>query len=365
MQNKILINTGFYLLLLLAFSITIFPIASYLLALVVFAIWFADFLIFREPSVLERPLFYPIVGLNFFILLSWILSRIHGGDSHLLVLGVPFLFYLIIPGFVVTGEQRKMLLWTFIGGVVLSTGFAFSNWWSFAPDYMEAFLIKQPLLSLIVVAFCIVAGFYAEAPDFRDRLFLGLVALPFAAAMILSLDKAATMALFLSLLLVALIKGRDVLLPTAAMTLLLIVVFAGIGYFTESKLALKEYAVFVLNPFERIGDSPHVLANAGFFGDATLDSGIGKADYSGDYFFLGLITRSGPPVFLLILWILIERARESFFKRRKVTDVEVRSYHMSVLLIIFALIILNTYGNAFEFPQVLLISSFILGVSEI
>jgi hypothetical protein len=66
-----------------------------------------------------------------------------------------------------------------------------------------------------------------------------------------------------------------------------------------------------------------------------------------------------------LLWILIARAAESYTIRRKVSDVEARSYHMAVLLLIFVLFILNFYDDAFAYPQVILASWLIMGVSEI
>ena len=366
MHSKILVNAGFYLLLLFALSITIFPPAAYLLALAVISIWLLDLLIFREPRFVDQPLFYPIIALNVFIILAWVLSRLHRGNLDLFLLGPSFVFYLAVSGFVISSEQRRMLLWTFVAGVIVAVGTALTNWWALFPVEMTPIWIGRQSMFLVALAFSAVVGFYVEALDLRERFFLGLVAIPLALTLILSLEKACIMALFLALILAALLRGGRVLIPIAFMAIAMLTVFLLVSHLFDGDAAIREYADFAVAPFKEIASGPSELDAVGFFGGTTSRNEFRPTDENqANPFFLDLPLKYGPPVFIVLLWILIARAAESFTKRRKVADVEGRSYHMAVLLLILSLFILNLYGDALAYPQVILVSWLIMGVSEI
>jgi hypothetical protein len=156
MYNKISNNVGFYFLLLFALTITVLPALSYLLAVAITLIWLLDVLIFRDIELIGQPLFFPIIGFAVFSIIVLTISEICGGIYSLAFVGPLLMFSLIMPGFVISGEKRKMILWSFIAGVVLASGLDIISWWGETSGFAAAaYHPGLPLSFLVALAFCI------------------------------------------------------------------------------------------------------------------------------------------------------------------------------------------------------------------
>ncbi len=179
MHNKLLINIGFYLLLIFAFSVSIFPPVAYAAAAGLMVLWMMDLLIFREPEFTDMPLYYPILGFLAIFLVSWIVARLYGSYNDFIYLALLSIFYFIVPGFVVTNEQRRMVLWTFAAGILLYSGTKLVIFWSsLTQPGRESIEIGNSHIALITLAVCVLIAFFAESRGLFERLFQAFVCLP-------------------------------------------------------------------------------------------------------------------------------------------------------------------------------------------
>ena len=366
MYNKRLGNAGFYLLLLFAFLITVWPRASYYLAIGIFLLWLSDTVIFHEVELSEMPLFYPILIFNVFLILAGGLSLINGIYSPYIAVGLLSLIYFIVPGFVMSGERRKMVLWSFIAGVVLTSGIQLITLWGNASEIQTApFWPGHPLMFQIALSLCILIAFFAEAEDLREKLFLGLVALPPALTAILTLDKAVILVIIVGILLVGIFRDRTILIPAALAVVILFSGIFGISYDIEKKITPREYLAFVLSPINEIYNNNDVIKQAQFFGDDAIPSNAVRKSNVEESFFLKMLRDVGPPALIVFLWIFVEQARGSFSRQKKILPSETRAHHLGVLLILTAIVIMNLYSSAFEYGAPVLESWMIIGMSEI
>lgn len=366
MHNKLLINVGFYLLLIFAFTAAIYPPIAYTAAAGLLLLWLLDLLIFREPEFIKTPLYYPILGLIVLLLASWLVAIIHGSANDFVYLAFLSIFYFVVPGFVVTSEQRQMIFWTFATSILLYSGIELINWWASLPSLgHETIAIAQPHIAFLALAVCILAAFLTEAKGLYAKLFHVLVCLPPLALALLTPDKAFILALFVVLFSIALFRNIRLLYPIGIVILMAVLGLGGIHYYLERNLDIMGFGDFILIPIKAAINDPDIITGASFFGVRAFALDFNLYPDSRSIFLLELIKGSGPAAFLMIVFIFIERMRESYFKRRKVVLSEEKSYHLAVLMAVGALFILNMYGTAFFYPNVVLVSWMILGMYEI
>lgn len=366
MHNKHLISAGFYLMLIFSLAAAIFPLLAYLAASLLFMLWLLDLLIYREPEFIRMPLFYPILGFMAILMISGLISVIYGIENNYVYLALLSLFYFVVPGFVITNEQRRKILWTFAAGVLIYSGIRLIDWWvGMTQPVNEVFQLAQPQLSLIAMAVCVMAAFIIEAEGWMEKLFFVLVCLPPIAISVLAADKVLILALIAIVLALAIIRDRRLLIPIGILALISILGLGGIHYYLERNFDIVGYGELLLAPFESALYNPNIVSGASFFGGGIFAQGHVSDPNAGNSFFLSLIEISGPPAFLLSIYMFIERARESYFKRRKVTLAEEKSYHLAVLLLIVALFVLNLYDAAFIYPNVVLATLMIMGIYEV
>ncbi len=291
MHNKILINAGFYLMLLFSFSVTVYPVAAYFLALGIFLIWLLDVIIFRDPGISAQPLFFPILGFNVFIIVAWFLHWVYGAEFQLAYVGLLSMFYFIVPGFVITGEQRRMILWTFIAGAMLMGVFHLIMWWAtFSSPTIMFSPLATPLSFAVILAFCVVTAFYAESLRLKDKLFYFLVSIPLFLVIIFSDDKSAMMILILALLAVGVFVERTIFIPVA---LALVIFFSGIldvRYLVERNVSFSEYAEFAKSPAEELSENKDIVIETSFFGSSLYEPAFNDVgSENNDSFFMTLI----------------------------------------------------------------------------
>jgi hypothetical protein len=366
MYNKRLSNAGFYLLLLFAFLVNVWPQASYYLAIAIFLIWLSDTIIFREVELVELPLFYPILGFNVVLILAWALAQLNGINFPYFGVGLLTLFYFIVPGFVMSGERRKMVLWSFIAGVVLVSGLHLITWWDNASGIQVGTnWPRYPLMFQIALVLCVLLAFFAEAEELKEKLFLGLVAFPPALTAILTLDKAVILVIIFSILVVGIFRDRIILIPTALAALILFSGVFGISYNIEKRITPIEYLEFVRSPLNEIQKNHKVIEQAQFFGVDANPTAAATASNVEDSFFLKMLRDAGPPVLIVFLWIIVEQTRGSLSRQKKALSREARAHHVGVLLVLAAIIIMNLYSSAFEYGSAVLAAWMIVGMTEI
>ena len=366
MYNKRLGNAGFYLLLLFAFLVTVWPGASYYLAIAIFFIWLSDTIIFHDVELVELPLFYPILAFNVVLILAWALSQLNGINFPYVGVGLLALFYFIVPGFVMSGERRKMVLWSFIAGVVLVSGFHLITWWDNASGIRIATNGPgYPLMFQIALVFCILLAFFAETEDLREKLFLGLVALPPALTAFLTLDKAVILVIIFGILMVGIFRDRIILIPTALAVLILFSGIFGISYDIEKRITPKQYLEFVLSPMNDILKNHKAIEQAKFFGLDANSTAATTASNVKDSFFLKLLKDAGAPALIIFMWIIVEQVGGSLSRQKKAKSREARAHHLGVLLVLAAIIIMNLYSSAFEYGSAVLATWMIVGMTEI
>ncbi len=364
MHNKILINSGFYLLLLFAFSITVYPTAAYVLAGAIFLIWVLDLLIFRETDINELPLFYPILSFAAVLLAGGMVSLIYGHIFPYAYVALLSFFYFIVPGFVRSGEQRRMVLWTFIAGAMLVTGLHLILWWAtFTNITMRLKPLSTPSLFMVTMAFSFLLSFYAESRSIREKVFLAMVSIPFALVVILSGDKTAMLFILIVIILIAIFRDRSIFIPLGLAILFILSGAFGIDYYIEQDFMPSTFKEFIMHPIEQIKSSPETVLATSFYGEAALPNESSAA--AGQSFFLDLIRFAGPPAILLLFWVLFEKAREAYFKHRRSVEQQPRAYHLISLLTVIAAVVMNFYGPAFEYPSIILASWLIWGMSQI
>jgi hypothetical protein len=366
MHNKILTNTGFYLLLLFTFSVTVYPVASYVLAAAIVLIWLLDLLIFKETDIVDLPLFYPLISFTVVIVLGWVLSVIFKHDFPYIFMAVLSLFYFIIPGFVRSVEQRRMILWTFIAGAMLVASLHLIFWWAtFTNITIRLRPLPQPSLFMVALAFAFIVSYYAESDSIREKIFLSLVAFPLALVVVLSADKATIFFLLVIIFIVGVLYDRTIFIPFAVAMFFLLSGAFGIDYFIQQNLLPINYKEFLSQPLIEIENNHQAVLVSSFYGQVPTAEINSVIPHKGHSFFASLIEQAGPPAILLLFWVLFERAREAYFKHRRSTKHQPRAYHLIALLTVLAIIIMNTYGAVFQFPSIVLATWLILGMSEI
>jgi hypothetical protein len=363
MHNKILINIGFYILLLFAFMIPIHAIAAYVLAALIFLVWFVDALIFKELGMSDKQLYYPLISFDIFLILGWIVAALYGREFPLVYVGFLALIYFIVPGFITTVEQRRMVIWTFLAGTMLMVGLHLIEWWRSTSTSANINLhITQPLLTFISMAFAILIALYAESRDYKEKLFLALVTLPLAMIMFLSGDKAILVAMLAIVFIAAVIRDRMLLIPFLFLILIMFTEAFEVKYYLQKSMGSGDMELFIRQLPDTFDKNLNKILDVEFYGDAAADQPL--ADSTGT-FFLDFLLKAGPPAILFLFWILLERAREAFFKNRRLSAEESHPYHLAVFLTICALIVLNFYDQPFLYPQIILASWMLWGMSEI
>jgi len=360
MHNKHLMNAGYYLLLIFSFTVALFPSISYMAALLISVVWLVDLAIFKEPKFQNMPLFFPLMALSIFIAAAGVVSGFQGGHYRHLNLALLPLYYFVVPGFIITVEQRRMILWTFCGGILLHAGLRIIGWWG---GLRNADMLAQPFLSFYIFVICIMIALFAESRGIRERIFYLLTILPLLASSFLSYSVLLILVLFVTAVVLALVRQRWLLAPIAIAIGLALYASNDAGPGAGGGTLLAQVKSTIILPFTAAKSDDSIITGARFFGAGNRlpVSGI----YSGNSYFLDIIRSFGPPSFLLILYILVERGRESFFKRKKVTLAEEKTYHLAVLLVIAAIFATNLYDNAFNFSNVVLVAWMILGLSEV
>lgn len=362
----ILIRLGFYIILLFSLSVSVFPRFAYVLAIAASCIWLLEFLIFRDISWASSPLFIPIVGFAVFSMIAWFLSYLLYDRSPVPCVAAFSLFYFVGKNFVRSSEKRKMIVWTFISGVVLASGIdLFYRWGSLFDPGLSQSPLSGSLPFLMMLVFCVVIAYYAQARDYTEKLFFGLISLPVAVLAVLVFDRAIIVILFLILIGIGILKDRTILLMAG---FAIIVIFSGLFGIRE-KIAgstnVHDLIELAQSPASVIKLNSDAISGAGFYGGSGELSQIDVRTTLDEPFFIRLIKYSGPPSLILFVWIMIERARRDLARIRKISFPEARAYHLASLLVVVSVSISSLYVSAPGCSSAVLALWLLLGMAEI
>ncbi len=356
---------GFYLLLLFSFSVAVFPRLSFVLAAAAFFVWLLEIVIFRKLDWVSSPVFYPIAGFISFSILAFLISAVLYGRNLLPCAAFFSVLYFVAREFVPSPEKRKMIVWTFISGVVLAAGIdLFQRWGNlFDLGYMEG-TSDASLSFLMVLVFCLVIAYYAQAEKFSEKIFFGLITLPVAVVAFFSFDWAVVVILLLIFLSVGIIKDRTVLVVFILAAVIVVTgVFGAREHIIETIDAgrIRDFISLPLMALERQGEA---VTGVGYYGVDKLSPDETAGVVSEGSFVFSLLKRSGPASVLLFFWILIEQARRDWLRLKKIPYREFRAYHLASLLIVAAVFVSGFYAPALTCAPVILGLWLLLGMAE-
>jgi len=328
----------------------------------ILVIWVFELLMFRNRGWIEEPLFYPIAGLFLFSFLSIILSAIFADEIHISYLGLFSFFILLTRRFIRFPEKRKMIIWTFISGVVLTSGLDLIGRLATEPfDIYSSLPASENISFMMLIVFGFVLAYYAESSSVKEKIFFGLVSLPMAIVAILSFNKAAILFLIIIVVIVGISKDRTILIPLGLMILAVVIDLFGI----KQIIVADDIIAFLFRPFTDIVSNIYFIDNARFFGSTNVPAPYIPAHYFDRNYLLKMIFEFGPLLLLLFFWIIGEKTRMNFIRFKKIKNREIRAYHLGTLLTIIAALLMNFYGSTFDSKTAVLAFWMILGMSEV
>jgi hypothetical protein len=359
--SKTFSKAGFYLIILFTFFVPLSPAISSLAAILAFALWILEQVIFRNTDWIQEEMFYPVAGFAFFTLLSFLVTRIYSSVTILPYTGYLAVFYFVVHRFVSLSEKRKMIIWTFIAGVVLSS--AIDIVMRFSLSGLERSVIDPAsgkISFFIMVVFSLILAFYAEGRNLKEKLFFGLISVPLAAMAIMTFNLYVILSLLFLALLIGILKDRTALVPVA---IFIAIYFSGIFNGGQEISAAGVFNI-AKSPIKDIIENSVNLANISFFGMKS-GSEIIEAGRFTDSFFIKLLLGAGPPAFFLFIWILFKQFRSELVKFRKITFREMKAFHLGIILAVGSFILLSLEGSVFDSSSAVLVFWMILGMSEI
>lgn len=361
-----LIKLGFYIILLFSLSVSIFPRHAYILAIAAFCIWLLNLLIFRDTSWTSSSLFNPIAGFTAFSIIAWLIWWLLYSRSPVPCLAVFSPFYFVAKSFVRSPEKRKMIVWTFISGVILASGIdLFYRWGSLFDMSISPDFTSESLSFLMMLVFCIVLAYYAQTNNHSEKLFFGLISLPLAVLAALAFDTAIIVILLLISIGVGILKDKTILIVVG-----LIIIIASSGLFKISGRIAESADAYglielVRSPANAIEENIDVISRAGFYGAGRNQSQMDVGTIPDEPFLISLIRFSGPPSLILFVWIMIQRARRDMARIRKISFVEAKAYHLASLLIVISVSISSLYVSMPGCSSTILALWLLLGMAEI
>jgi hypothetical protein len=364
--SAILIRIGFYIVLLFSLSVSIFPRFAFFLATAAFSVWLLEFFIFRDTSWVSSPLFNPIAAFAAFSVVGWLLPGLLNNGNPAPCMAVFSIFYFVAKRFVRSSEKRKMIVWTFISGVVLASGINLFYRWgslfdmSFSPDYSMG-----SLPFLMMLAFCVLIAYYLQTHDYTERLFFALISLPITVLTVLVFDRAIIAILLLVLVGAGILKDKTVLIIVG---LVIVAVFSSPFGFTEKIVESADafnLIEIVRSPANGIAQNFDMISDVGFYGAGDNLSQMEVKTAPDEPFFLALIRYSGPPALILFILIMIVRARRDLARIRKTSFPETKAYHLVSLLIVISVSISSLYVAMPGCSSAILALWLLLGMAEI
>jgi hypothetical protein len=359
--SKTFSGAGFYLVLIFSFFVSVYPAVAYIAAFLAFGLWILEQLIFRNADWIQEEMFSPVAGFIVFTLIASIVARIYSSTSILPYTGYLALFYFVVQRFVSFSEKRKMIVWTFIAGVILSS--AVNTIKKISGAEFDSAIINsasQEISFFLLMVFGTILAFYSESDSPGEKLFFGFLSLPLVAIAVLTLNIHTILIMLVLFIVVGIAKDRTALIP---LCIYLVIFFSGI-FDIKTGFSLPEIINILNSPVRDLLANFRAIENLSFYG---IFNGQGGAvlDPETRSSFIKLLAASGPPALLLLLWILVKQFRIDFVKFRKTALREMKAFHLGIVLAIASFIALNLFGSIFDSNPAILVFWMIMGMSEI
>ncbi|OQX91418.1 MAG: hypothetical protein B6D58_08255 [candidate division Zixibacteria bacterium 4484_95] len=339
-------------------------------------IWIAQNIAYRRKSWTKYPLFKPLCALIGFKLIVLLVSGYQGSfGSPFEQLTLPLLYFMV-PAIVVNSQRRRKVMWLLIAGAILASGIGIIKYFSGIESRVSSIVSGYyTLASYLTVVLGLVLAMFVFSKKIGEKLFLGLVSLPFIAGIIFTFVRACYFVTGIFVLLLGILKDKRLLIPVVVVILLLLM-FSPQSINTvsqrfdfSSKEALSERDVLLQKGLSKVDD-------VGFFGyginsfpalyNVLADPDIkDKSINTWHNMYLEFLLDGGPLLLLILLWILIAQARYSWAIYRKTQTEEQKTYQLGILLFIIYLVVVGFFADPLRDPIISMLTWLVLGLSLI
>ncbi len=374
--NPYLNNIAFYLVLLFAIVLPLSNALAEAIAVAILVIWIAQNIAYRRKSWTKYPLFKPLCALIGFKLIVLLVSGYQGSfGSPFEQLTLPLLYFMV-PAIVVNSQRRRKVMWLLIAGAILASGIGIIKYFSGIESRVSSIVSGYyTLASYLTVVLGLVLAMFVFSKKIGEKLFLGLVSLPFIAGIIFTFVRACYFVTGIFVLLLGILKDKRLLIPVVVVILLLLM-FSPQSINTvsqrfdfSSKEALSERDVLLQKGLSKVDD-------VGFFGyginsfpalyNVLADPDIkDKSINTWHNMYLEFLLDGGPLLLLILLWILIAQARYSWAIYRKTQTEEQKTYQLGILLFIIYLVVVGFFADPLRDPIISMLTWLVLGLSLI
>jgi hypothetical protein len=359
--SKTFSKAGFYLILLFSFSISVFPAFAHVIAAAAFILWIVEQIIFRNFDWVKEDMFFPIAGFILFTFLGFLISRPDSFDLILPYTAYLALFYFVVQRFVSLSEKRKMVIWSFITGVVMSSGIKIID--ALSSSNFEKSLaapVSEDISFSMLIALAMALAFYSEGKMAREKLFFVFISIPLVAVAILSFNESLVLIALVLILIAGVMADRSLLLVLA---IYLAFIITGVLEF-ENIFSISGLHQRLSLPVNEAVENYDIIKNVSFYG-AHISPAALSAEYAPKSYFLKLLINYGPPALILFGWIIVKQLQMDFVKFHKISFREMKAFHLGAVITIISFILLSFFGTVFESHSIILIFWMVLGMSEI
>lgn len=358
--SKTFSKAGFYLILLFAFSVSVFPAFAHIVAGIAFLLWIIEQIIFRNFDWLNEDMFYPIAGFIIFTFLGHIIFRPSSSDFVLPYTAYLAGFYFVVRRFVAFSEKRKMVIWSFVTGVIMSSGIRIIDAFSLHGfDKSLTSPVSGNITFTMLIALAMVLAFYSEGKTVREKLFFIFISVPLVAVALLSFNESLVLIAMVLILIAGILADRSLLLVFAVY---LAFIITGVLEF-ENIFSLSELFQRLSLPVKEVSRNIEVVKNVSFYGANFAAIAPGTIEVNS--YFLKLLLSYGPLSLILFGWIIAKQLQRDFVKFHKISFREMKAFHLGAIITVLSFILLSLFGTVLESHSTILIFWMILGMSEI
>jgi len=352
-------NAAYYLVLLFAFLLMISNALAETIAIVLLGIWVAQSLAYRRKEWLQYPLFMPIAALVIYKTIVISVSGYQGNfGSAFEQLALP-LIYFILPTIIVTSERRGMVIWLFLSGAVLASGFGIIQ---FLADVVPraTSIVSGPvtlgIFLVVALGFAITKLAYAKSAN--ERLFLIFIIVPLLLALIFTRTRIAYLSLTVILLITGIIKERRILVGLIVLTIGMYFVFPKSMDFIIERFNFQNKSELYGNRGILLEYGMSYVDNVDYFGyginsfpalvDVYADSRFKSRETLTAWhnMYLDSLFDGGPILLFILIWLIMAQGWYSFNRFRKTRVTSQKVYQFGILMLLIGVLIIGMTDNA-------------------
>jgi hypothetical protein len=370
-------NIAYYLLLVYSFVLMLSIQLAEFMAVLMLVIWLAQTLVYRRKDWLGYPLFLPIMALLLFNILVLLASGHKGGFGRVIEQLTLPLIYFIAPSIVVNSERRARVVWVVIAGACLAAGIGVIRY--LAGDVARAATFTSGCTTLayfLAVAIAMALAIFVYSEKSSEKVFLGLVMLPLALGLILTLTRAGYLAAGLSLVILGLFKERKLLLVGVVIAAAFCLAMPSTRDKIAQRLDVTNTRSFLSHRDILLSLGIDRAQNVPFFGyglnsftklvdveaeDRIWDKGI--MEWHNMY--VKALLDGGPLGLVILIWIIAAQTRFSLTRFRKTKSKDQKAFQLGVLLLLMSLVVIGLFDTVVTIRIMAMLSWLFLGMSII